>query len=371
MTRRTAIPALADADALVHPIYARLLGLLLQQAEVDGERVLAVAGLDRAALMASDQPLSLEATVRFVLAAMAATGKPWLGLDLGAKAPVSAHGALGYAAVTAPDLGRSLAVLERFGPVRNDALAWTLHPVPGGLVLRGSERVDWGAARGFYLDTVMAATLRVIEAALGHLPAGLQVDLPGAAPAWVAQYSRFGPVAFRFGQPALALRVDAAALALRCMGADARAHASACRDCEAALSELSSRSVAQRVAALLAAVPDGRYPQLAEVAERCGLAPRTLMRRLSAEHTSFQGLLDASRRNQALWLLQHTGLSVEEIAARLGYVDTSNFSRTVRRWFGSPPRALRQAAEAVLSPAGTALTIAGSTNQNRERQHGL
>jgi AraC-like DNA-binding protein len=33
---------------------------------------------------------------------------------------------------------------------------------------------------------------------------------------------------------------------------------------------------------------------------------------------------------------------VEDIAARLGYTDTSNFSRTVKRWFGSTPSALRQ-----------------------------
>jgi AraC-like DNA-binding protein len=33
---------------------------------------------------------------------------------------------------------------------------------------------------------------------------------------------------------------------------------------------------------------------------------------------------------------------VEEIAARLGYADTSNFSRTVRRWFGAAPRELRE-----------------------------
>jgi len=40
---------------------------------------------------------------------------------------------------------------------------------------------------------------------------------------------------------------------------------------------------------------------------------------------------------------------VEEIAARLGYVDTSNFSRTVRRWFGATPRELREAGAAPAS----------------------
>ena len=65
------------------------------------------------------------------------------------------------------------------------------------------------------------------------------------------------------------------------------------------------------------------------------------MRHLRAEGTSFQAMLDTARQSRALWLLQNTAQSVEEIAAQLGYVDTSNFSRTVRRWTGSTPRQLR------------------------------
>jgi len=38
----------------------------------------------------------------------------------------------------------------------------------------------------------------------------------------------------------------------------------------------------------------------------------------------------------------HTAETMEEIASRLGYVDTSNFSRTVRRWFGATPREVRE-----------------------------
>jgi AraC-like DNA-binding protein len=78
------------------------------------------------------------------------------------------------------------------------------------------------------------------------------------------------------------------------------------------------------------------------VALRCRVSPRTLMRRLAAEGTSFQALLDTSRKTRALWLLQHSPHSVEDIAAQLGYIDTSNFSRTLRRWYGLTPRALRR-----------------------------
>jgi len=66
------------------------------------------------------------------------------------------------------------------------------------------------------------------------------------------------------------------------------------------------------------------------------------MRRLAQEGTSFQQLLDAHQQSRTLWLLQHTSDSVEDIAGRLGYTDTSNFSRTVKRWFGHTPSALRK-----------------------------
>jgi AraC-like DNA-binding protein len=192
------------------------------------------------------------------------------------------------------------------------------------------------------MDTVVAALLGLIDTALGHRPAGLRVDLPVAPPPWAAQYTRFSPVEIRFDQPALAIHVPTAALRLACYGADASAHAAACRDCERALVELGDRSVADRVAQWLADAPPGPCPQLNDVALRCRVSPRTLMRRLAAEGTSFQALLDTSRKTRALWLLQHSPHSVEDIAAQLGYIDTSNFSRTLRRWYGLTPRALRR-----------------------------
>lgn len=335
-------PSLPDANALVHPIYARLLRMLLQHADVDGNRVLAAAQLDWDSLIHDDRRLSRDTVTRLVGAALAATAKPWLGLDLGSQLPVSAHGALGYAAVTAPNLEKSLAMLARYGAIRHDTLAWSLQTTPTGVVLQAVERNPWGVARGFMLDTVLAAVLRVIEAALGQRPPGLQVDLPLPQPTWAAQYQRFAPVEVRFQQAALAFHVNTAALALPCIGADARAHASACRDCDQALVELAGRSLAQRVAALLTDAPAGHYPQLPDVAAACGLTPRTLMRHLQSEATSYQQLLTVARQERALQLLQGSALTVEEVAAQLGYVDTSNFSRTVRRWFGATPGELRR-----------------------------
>ncbi|GAA4021477.1 AraC family transcriptional regulator [Actimicrobium antarcticum] len=316
--------------------------MLLQQTAVDSDRVLAAAQLDWATLRTDDRNLPQDTVTRLVTSAIAATGKPWLGLDLAASLPVTAHGAPGIAAVTARDIAGLLAVLARYGGLRNPAFSWALQSTPHGLVLQATEQADWGDARGFVLDMMAGAVLHLIAAALGQLPTGMRLEIPMAAPRWAAQYGRYLPVDICFGQPALALHVSRDACRLPCLGADRHAHAMACGECDGALAQYAGRSMAQRVAALLVPVAAGRYPQLVDVADAVGLTPRTLMRRLRADGVTFRQLLDTARQDRTLWLLQHTTCSVEDIAAQLGYADTSNFSRTVRRWFGATPLGLRQ-----------------------------
>lgn len=333
-------PAPADASG-IHPVYARLLRMLLERSDVNSDRVLASAHLQWDTLVRDETRLEPNTVACLVQAAIAATGKPWLGLDLGWQAPISAHGDLAYAAVTAPDLGTALTVLARYGALRDDTFTWTFARHAQGATLRGVQRTDWGAANTFVMDTVVAAFLRVLEAAIGYWPDGVRLGLPIAKPSWAAQYARVSPLEVTFAQPGLSFDFAHTTLALPCIGADATAHASACRACESALSAIASAGYMQRVERVLAQAGAGHLPQLDEVAAQCGVSSRTLMRHLRAENTSFQALLDADRKGRALQLLQQKRLSVEEVAAQLGYADTSNFSRTVRRWFGVTPRAMR------------------------------
>ena len=78
-----------------------------------------------------------------------------------------------------------------------------------------------------------------------------------------------------------------------------------------------------------------------EMAKTLQMSERTLNRKLKAQGTSYQMLLDDVRQELAVWYLRQTDMSVEMIAERLGYRDTSNFSRTCKRWFGVTPRAIR------------------------------
>lgn len=68
------------------------------------------------------------------------------------------------------------------------------------------------------------------------------------------------------------------------------------------------------------------------------MTERTLRRRLADEGTSFRDLLAEVRQTMAEELLSSTGLSVSEVAARLGYSSPSAFIHAFQKWHGCSPR---------------------------------
>lgn len=78
------------------------------------------------------------------------------------------------------------------------------------------------------------------------------------------------------------------------------------------------------------------------VARELGYSRQTLYRRLKAEGVTFEEVLDGLRRRVALRLLCDEGLSVKEVAWRLGFSDPAAFSRAFKRWTGAAPKAARR-----------------------------
>jgi AraC-like DNA-binding protein len=78
------------------------------------------------------------------------------------------------------------------------------------------------------------------------------------------------------------------------------------------------------------------------IAKALGMSVRSLQRELADIGTTFSALVEASRRDMALTMLTETQLPISEIAYRLGFAQTSSFSRAARSWFGEPARELRK-----------------------------
>jgi AraC-like DNA-binding protein len=79
-----------------------------------------------------------------------------------------------------------------------------------------------------------------------------------------------------------------------------------------------------------------------EVAGLLFLHRRTLNRHLNGQGLNFQRVLDEIRFEAACQLLDNTRLPLTDIAASLGYSESSAFTRAFRRWSGAVPSRRRR-----------------------------
>jgi AraC-like DNA-binding protein len=98
-----------------------------------------------------------------------------------------------------------------------------------------------------------------------------------------------------------------------------------------------SRECARRIAERLGS----GEPSQTSIARVMGMSERTLQRRLAAEGTSFNGLLEESRRTIAVSYLADPKLAAYEVSFLLGYSEPATFFRAFKRWTGKTPQEYR------------------------------
>ena len=84
-------------------------------------------------------------------------------------------------------------------------------------------------------------------------------------------------------------------------------------------------------------------PSLQAIARVVGTSERTLQRRLGEDGRSFRDVVDEVREKLARTYLNELGLSLGEVAYRLGYAEVSAFLRAFKRWTGLTPTQFRAA----------------------------
>ncbi|ABC31326.1 AraC-type DNA-binding domain-containing protein [Hahella chejuensis KCTC 2396] len=82
------------------------------------------------------------------------------------------------------------------------------------------------------------------------------------------------------------------------------------------------------------------------VAERLGVTARTLQRRLSEYHSSYQLLLDEVRLEMAQDMLTHSDVPIPDIARQLGFAEVRSFHRSFKNHTGVTPGEFRDNAGA-------------------------
>jgi AraC-like DNA-binding protein len=347
-----AIKAWPKPDEFASTISAGFARALLDLAVAKGApraALLARAGIAEEALADQDSRLPLACYVALIRAGKELTGDPALALHYGEAFEVtelSIVGLMGQACETAADAFAKLGRFTRLMidvPLEEEAAGEriVLSRIDGQLWLR-----DMRKDPNEIPEITESAFARMICSARRFAPGGWievkAVHFTHKEPAYRSEYDRIFalPLVFESDRNALLL-ADDGWMAIRSNAPSAYVYRMLSERAEALLDDLEGAgTVRGRVETLVTAALHEGGADMVAVARRMGISRPTLFRRLKAEGTNFEALVEALRRRLALHYLGE--VSVGEAAYLLGFSDRSAFSRAFKRWTGRGPGAARR-----------------------------
>ncbi len=323
--------------------YVRLIAEQLRRLDVPLEHWYALSGLDPAQLDDPAFVLGLDTFFSLSRDARRLSDEPALGLLVGRRLGVRAHGALGYAAMNSRTIRDVLGLLQRYIGLRIALLALSVQTSAREVRVVLDELVPLGDVRTMILEGVVCSIHNVLQDVSTGVCQVEAVAFPFADPGHRAQAEALLRCPVAYGESWAGLVLSPRVLDVPLRMSDPRAFRLAEELCDRELRAIERRRTwTARVQRVLLDTRVG-FPTLDEAARRLHTSPRTLHRRLGAEGTSFREVLDAMRERSACDQLRRGDATVDEIAYILGYHDTANFRRAFRRWTGTSPGRYRKA----------------------------
>lgn len=306
----------------------------------DPQPLLEQFGLSAERLGEARARLSIPRYMRLGHSAIALTGQPALGLDMGRLIRIGQMGLAGVCAAQAPDLREAARTLTRF-----EALYATNYRGSSGFVedARGAwlhfySISPYNAYNRFVVDSVLAGWQSNLSQVAGQAVSPEKVEIEFPAPDYAPAYDELFACPLEFAASANRLRLSDRSLALKNPLHCPSTWQQLLELCERELDQLTrTRSLRERVTQLIGPLLHGREPDLEEVARRLQMPSWTLRRKLAEEGTLFRSILNDTRHDLALAYIRDTELAFGEIAYLLGFASAEAFQRAFKRWQGTTP----------------------------------
>jgi AraC-like DNA-binding protein len=338
------VPARASAKASGRVIRiggaAALIPLLVHQG-IDPDALVSEGGLSLGVFANPDNVVPFEALCRVVALAADRARLPDIGLRACTETGLRSLGTVGYLVAHSETVARGLAALQEYLYVHDqaatpffthdDTTAFLGYAILGPDV-PGADQVTFGA---------LAIAANIMRELCGTGFRLREVTIAYRAPAQTSLFRSFFHAPVRFGADRSALAFEVRWLATPIPNADPYLREVLTERIQGELA-LAGETTLDRIRRVIRSLVAGGKFGVDDAAAAFSVDRRTLARRLRSHGTDFREELDDARHASARRLLQTSELSIAEIAASLGYSDTTTFSRAFRRWSGTSPRACRR-----------------------------
>lgn len=336
---------MSTADRRVPVRYLRLLLGWLAARGIDTAQLLQMAGLVRARFDKADETLSPDEVNAFVAAGRQLSGRSDLGFELGRLIKLNSHDILGYGMLSCASVHQMMRLVARHYALVTETFTLRYQRRPGGgdaiyspLIAMPLEMLR------FYLETIAVTHQSQVAMLLGGGNAdAYDVHLSMPPPAHRARYDALLPVRFHFDErslPGVVVRMSAEMLDRPLMMSDPQVVQQVTERLEVLQRRPTSDGGWGEYVSMLLREAEGEQPTLERIAQRLRLSARTVDRNLKKEGVQFRDLAQQIRFDRARALLAAPGATVAQVAERLGFSDSSNFSRAFLRYTGQAPSSL-------------------------------
>lgn len=326
------------------PFLARALLGLAEDRGIGAERLCRGLGFTYGDLLDRDLRLSYQQVRALILRVQQVLQEPALGIASGERQTPVSWGLPGLAMLTCETFGEAI----EYGLTQQSAAGAMLHNV---FELSGREaHLDVQPhhfdleIEPFLVEENFAGAVAVVRCLVGAAFSPLRVELAfdkPAKPAHEAAYRRFFRCPVHFGAGGHRLTLESRWLEVRLPGYDRIT----CGLMRSQLNTLLPRPMGRTdlVESLTNRMRLGgeEVHRQADLAQMINLSERTLRRRLEAQSQSYRTLRDDTRYERARDLLLNSGLTMAEVADRVGYADARAFRRAFKRWSGVLPAEFR------------------------------
>ncbi len=268
---------------------------------------------------------------------------PGLGLIVGQRLHVTSYGLYGYAMLCADTMRHGLEMSLRYHGLATPVMPLSTAVEGDRAILRLPTRDEVGLLGlspeefGFFLDMQFALHATLFKDAMGPWCVPAQAFYAMPMPAHAEQIERVLECPVVFAHPRNELHYPLQWMDRAPHMANPITAAQMSESCEILMQKISLQAgLTRRVYEEVMRTP-GRFPGIEQVASSLFMTSRTLSRKLAAEGTTFSDLLARVRHALALDYLRDTQLSIEDIAAALGFSDANSFRQAFRRWSGKSP----------------------------------
>lgn len=331
-------------SAGVSAVAARALLAAAESLGLDGDELLAAAGLTRAELADSDARVDRMRSHDLWRAAFERSGDPRLALHAAEALPPAAYKVVDFIIANSPTVGDALQRLAVYFPIIDPAVV--LEVVEEGdevcyrMTAPGLPAALPASAVDYTLAAILLGTRRAVAG--GVLPL-VRVDVPYPAPADPSEHRRLFAAPVRFAAAHAQLVMTASTWRAPMAAPDHALLAVLEAHARSLLDEVDPRDdLVAQVRRRLSVELRGGEPTLPRVAAQLSVGERTLQRRLADRGVRFADLVDGERQTMAKLYLRDPDLAVAEIAFLLGFSEQSAFTRAFRRWTGTTPARWRK-----------------------------